>query len=64
MNYNLRRNAKGRQGRRSQANVNAPSSEVEVESMDGIVAYASVEAGKHDSSKKHLLAPRVAPSYA
>jgi len=50
MYYNLRTNAKGRQGRRSNANVNAVSSEAEAESMDGVVAHASVEAGKHDSS--------------
>jgi hypothetical protein len=65
MSYNLRTNARGRQGRRSNASVNAAEAEAEAESMDGVVPSASVEAGKHDTSKKKsLLGPRAGPSYA
>ena len=48
MSYNLRTNAKGRQGRRSNVNVIVTSSEADPESMAGIVAAASLhEKGEH-----------------
>ena len=53
MSYNLRTNAKGRQGRRSNVNVIVTSSEADPESMvAGIVAAASLhEKGEHRQKK-------------
>lgn len=59
MYYNFHTNARGRQGGRSKANVIAASSEAEAESMDGVIADTSLEAGEHDPSTKRLLGPRV-----
>ena len=57
MYHNLRRNARGRQGRRSNANISAAS---EAESLDGVVAYTSLEAeaGEHGASKKKVSSDR------
>ena len=58
MYHNLPRNARGRQGRRSNANISSAASEAE--SLDRVVAYTSLEAeaGEHGASKKK--SPRTA----
>jgi len=61
MYYNLCTNARGHQGRHSQANVIAALSEAKVESMGSVIANASLKAGKCDSSKKSILRLQAAP---
>jgi hypothetical protein len=66
MSYNLRAGAKGRQGRRSNANVvvvaSSEAEAVEVEDMDDVMVAASLhETGEHSQRKNYLIRPRAAP---
>jgi len=59
--YNLHTNTRGCQGRHSKVNIIVALSEAKAESMDGIIADASLKADKHDSYKKSILRPQAAP---
>jgi len=64
MSYNLRADAKGRKGRRSNANVvaEAKAKAIEGEGMDDVVATGSLhETGEHDQRKTNLIRPRAGP---